>query len=129
MKILVCHNYYQQRGGEDQSHEDEAWLLQQHRHEVVRYTLHNDAVEGMSRLGVAARTLWNRQTFAEVRKLIHHERPAVMHCTNTFPLISPAVYYAARSERVPVVQSLRNYRLLCPNGLFLREGRVCEDCL
>ena len=55
--------------------------------------------------------------------------PAVMHCITAFPLLSPAVYYAARAEGVPVVQSLRNYRLLCPNGLFLRDGRVCEDCL
>jgi glycosyltransferase involved in cell wall biosynthesis len=48
---------------------------------------------------------------------------------NFFPLISPAVYYAARAEGVPVVQTLRNYRLLCSNGLFFRDGHVCEDCL
>src|SRR5690606_31761854 len=53
----------------------------------------------------------------------------VMHCTNTFPLMSPSVYRAARAEGVPVVQSLRNYRLLCPGALFLRDGKVCEDCL
>ncbi len=52
-----------------------------------------------------------------------------MHCTNTFPLLSPAVYDAARDQGVPVVQSLHNYRLLCPNALFLRDGQVCEDCL
>jgi glycosyltransferase involved in cell wall biosynthesis len=52
-----------------------------------------------------------------------------MHCTNTFPLMSPSVYQAARAEGVPVVQSLRNYRLLCPGALFLRDGKVCEDCL
>ena len=52
----------------------------------------------------------------------------MIHCTNVFPLISPSVYYAARAEGVPVVQSLHNYRMLCINGCFMRDDRVCEDC-
>jgi glycosyltransferase involved in cell wall biosynthesis len=129
MKILLCHNHYQQPGGEDQSFAAEARMLEAHGHEIASYTLHNDAIAGMSRLGVARRTLWNAQSYREVRQLIRHHRPSVLHCTNTFPLISPAVYYAARAEGVAVAQSLRNYRLLCPGALFLRDGRVCEDCL
>jgi glycosyltransferase involved in cell wall biosynthesis len=129
MKIILCHNYYQQPGGEDESFAAEARLLEAHGHEVHRCTLHNDAIETMGRLGLARRTFWNAQAYTMVRALARRERPAVVHCTNTFPLLSPAVYYAARAEGVPVVQSLRNYRLLCPGGLFLRDGRVCEDCL
>lgn len=129
MKVLLCHNYYQQRGGEDESFEAEARALEEFGHEVVRYTRHNDAIDGMGRVEVAANTLWSKQTYAELRRLVRRERPAVMHCTNTFPLISPAAYSAARAEGVPVVQSLRNYRLLCPGALFLRDGKVCEDCL
>lgn len=129
MKILLCHNHYQQPGGEDQVFADEATLLEAHGHQVVRFTQHNDAIETMSRWQVAGRTLWNRKSYAALRGLIRRERPQLMHCTNTFPLISPAAYYAARGERVPVVQSLHNYRLLCPNSLFLRNGRVCEKCL
>ena len=52
-----------------------------------------------------------------------------MHVQNFFPLISPAAYYAAQAEGVPVVQTLRNYRLFCSNALFFRDGHVCEDCL
>jgi glycosyltransferase involved in cell wall biosynthesis len=129
LKVLLCHNYYQQPGGEDQSFAAEARLLEARGHAVLRYTLHNDAIAGMGRLAVARKTLWNADAHAEVRRLIRRERPAVLHCTNTFPLLSPAVYYAARAEGVPVVQSLRNYRLLCPGALLLRDGKVCEECL
>ncbi len=83
----------------------------------------------MNRWRVAAGTIWSRDSYRTVRRLIRQSRPDVMHCTNTFPLLSPAIYYAARSEGVPVVQSLRNYRLLCPGAYFLRDGKVCEDCL
>ncbi len=129
MKVLLCHAYYQQRGGEDLSFEAECRLLESRGHPIVRYTVRNDQINQMTRIGAACRTVWNRDTAAELRGLLRRERPDVVHFTNTFPLLSPAVYYAARAERVPVVQSLRNYRMMCPAALFLREGKICEDCL
>jgi glycosyltransferase involved in cell wall biosynthesis len=129
MKVLVCHNYYQQPGGEDQSFDDEARLLESRGHDVVRFTMHNDAIRDMSLWQAARRTFWNSQAAAELTDIIRRERPAIAHFTNTFPLISPAAYYAARREGVKTIQSLRNYRLLCPNACFLRDGKVCEACL
>jgi hypothetical protein len=129
LKVLFCHNFYQQSGGEDLCFAAEASLLEAHGHQVLRFTRHNDAIARMSRFEVAGLAIWNRDTFHELRKLIRRERPTVMHCTNIFPLISPAAYYAARAEGVPIVQSLRNYRLFCLNACFLRNDRVCEDCL
>jgi glycosyltransferase involved in cell wall biosynthesis len=129
MRVLLCHAYYQQWGGEDQSFEAEARLLESRGHEVLRYTLHNDSIEGMGRLTIAAKTFWNRSSHRDLTKLLRDFRPDVLHCTNNFPLISPSAYYAAKSQGVAVVQSLRNYRQLCPGGLLLREGAVCEDCL
>jgi glycosyltransferase involved in cell wall biosynthesis len=129
MKVLLCHNYYQHAGGEDEVFAAEGALLEAHGHEVIRFTRHNDDIKGMGQLEVARKTLWNRQTYDELRALIRREQPRVMHCTNTFPLISPAAYDAARAEGVAVIQSLHNYRLLCLNSLFLRDGRACEDCL
>jgi glycosyltransferase involved in cell wall biosynthesis len=129
MKVLLCHNFYQQPGGEDQVFADEAWMLESRGHEVVRYTLHNDAIGEMGRWGLLRNTLWNRRSRRELRALIRRERPALMHCHNIFPLISPSAYSAAAAENVPVVQSLHNYRLLCPAAVFLRAGRACEECL
>ncbi len=129
MRILAVHNYYQQPGGEEQIFNTEATLLQSYGHEVVRYTLNNDQIAGMNSLVLAKNTLWNQAVYQELRSLIRQERPQVAHFHNTFPLISPAAYYAAKDEGVAVVQTLHNYRLLCPNALFFRAGRVCEDCL
>lgn len=129
MKVLLCHNYYQLPGGEDGVFADEGELLRAYGHEVLEYTKHNDTIKEMTGIGVAKRALWNRHTYRELRTLLRREQPDVMHCTNVFPLVSPSAYYAARDEKVPVVQSLHNYRLLCPNALCLRDGKVCEDCV
>jgi len=129
MRLLLCHNYYQQAGGEDQVFADEAQLLKSHGHDVIKYSVHNDAIDDMNHWDVALRTLWNQTSYREIRGLMRRERPDLVHFTNTFPLISPAAYYAARSEVVPVVQSLHNFRMLCSAGTFFRDQRPCEDCL
>lgn len=129
MKILLCHNYYQLPGGEDECFSDEGRLLEANGHEVVRFTRRNEDIHAMGRLEVACKTLWNSDTYRRLREMMRREKPALMHCTNTFPLISPSAYYAARAEGVAVVQALHNYRLLCPGAMFLRDGRICEDCL
>jgi glycosyltransferase involved in cell wall biosynthesis len=129
MKILVGHNRYKQPGGEDQCVAAEVAMLQANGHEVIPYFVTNDSIDGMSRLDAATRTIWSRSAYQEVRTLIRAHRPRIAHFHNTFLLISPAVYYAAQAENVRVVQTLHNFRLLCPNALFFRNGRICEDCL
>lgn len=129
MKILLCHNYYQQPGGEDGVLHDERWLLESRGHQVVEYTQHNDDLENMSRAQMVKRTFWNSDVYNEISRLIQSERPDVMHCHNTFPLISPAAYGAARDQSLAVVQTLHNFRLLCPNAQLLRDGKVCEACI
>ena len=129
MKVLMCHNYYQQPGGEDESFAQEVELLRSHGHPVICFTRHNNAIKEMGRLRSAMKTIWNRQSSRELRRVIRRERPDIMHCTNTFPLISPSAYYAAKAEGVAVVQSLRNYRLLCPGAFLLRNGTTCGDCI
>lgn len=129
MRVLLVHNHYQQPGGEDQVFAAEGHLLEAQGHRVLRYTSHNDQLVKTSLPAMARDTVWNGSVYRQLRDLIRRERPQVAHFHNTFPIISPAAYYAARAEGVPIVQTLHNYRLLCPNALFFREGRVCEDCM
>ena len=129
MKVLLAHNAYQQRGGEDAVVEAEAALLRSRGHEVQEYRRHNDELVGTGRAKAAVGTLWSRRTVHEVAALLRAARPDVLHVHNTFPLISPSLYWAAADAGVPVVQTLHNFRLMCPQGMLLREGRVCEDCV
>ena len=129
LRILVCHNFYQRPGGEDQVFADEVALLKSAGHDVETFTVHNDDVAKTGKLALAAKTLWNRDVAGQIGKVVRERKAEVVHFHNTFPLISPASYYAAREAGAAVVQTLHNYRLLCPGSLFLRDGKVCEDCL
>ena len=224
LTILLVHNHYQQRGGEDSVFETECAMLRGAGHTVICYEKHNDEIgsgekrlaasgqrleseeakgsgfrvqegkassralsqalsnqekglaasgqrlggekglaasgQGLARqddrndspapplepstyhlapfrafrvfrssLSLFVRTIWNRTTYREITVLIREHRPDVVHCHNTFPLISPSVYWAAAKQGVPVVQTLHNYRLVCINPYLYRNGRICEDCL
>ena len=129
MRVLLAHNAYQQRGGEDFAVEREIELLRERRHQISTVFVSNDDISNMSRARLAADTLWSSSSKRSLKERLQSERPDVVHFHNILPLISPAAYYAAHSEGVPVVQTLHNYRLLCPNALFFRDGGACEDCL
>jgi glycosyltransferase involved in cell wall biosynthesis len=129
MNILVAHNFYKQPGGEDQCVSAEVAMLRNYGHQVTQYCLSNDAIDAMGRVELAARTTWSRRAFCELRQLFQTHRPQIAHFHNTFPLISPSAYYAARAENVRVIQTLHNFRLCCVNALLFRDGEVCEDCL
>lgn len=129
MKILMGHNYYQKAGGEDSCYESECELLANHGHKVYRYIKHNDDIKQMSMFDVGSKTLWNDETYHEILQLLQQEQIDIVHFHNTFPLISPSVYYAAEKASIPVIQTLHNYRLICSNGIFYRNGHICEDCI
>jgi glycosyltransferase involved in cell wall biosynthesis len=129
MKILSVHNSYQQPGGEDQVFAQEAELLRSHGNQVILFQASNDQIKGQNSLVLLGNTIWNRQMHAELCRRMRQEKPELVHVHNTFPVISPAVYYAARDSGIPVVQTLHNYRLLCPAATFFRDGHVCEECL
>ena len=131
-RVLIVHNYYQIPGGEDTVVANEKRLLEEHGHEVTLYTRHNSELKKLSKvekLLLPVSTVFNVRTYREVKRLITEQKIDVVHVHNTLNLISPAIYYAALSKKVPVVQTIHNFRLLCPGATFFRDGHVCEECL
>ena len=129
MKIVMAHNAYQQRGGEDAVVAAESELLRRQGHTVIDFQRHNDALQHTPHWQIARDTVWSPGSKDALAQLIEQQRPDIVHVHNTFPQLSPSIYYAARQHRVPIVQTLHNFRLLCPQAMFLRNGSVCEDCL
>lgn len=129
MRILNVHSYYKIRGGEDEVCDAEMRLLQQMGHSVDLYQEHNDRIASLGTVRTAINTIWSVKTYKTLKQILTRQNYNLVHVHNFLPLISPSVYYAARDRGVPVVQTLHNYRLLCPNALFFREGQVCENCL
>lgn len=131
-KVLIVHNYYQIPGGEDSVVANEKKMLEENGHRVIQYSRNNNELKTMSKLQkmlLPLVTIFNLKTYKDVKKLIRENHIDVVHVHNTLNLISPAVYYAALSCKVPVVQTVHNFRLLCPGATFYRDGHICEACV
>jgi len=132
MNILLVHNTYQQPGGEDIVFANECKLLRRFGHNVITYERSNSQIDtytDWSRVVLMKDVVWNSGCRREFSQLLKDARPDVVHVHNTFMMISPAIYSACQEARVPVVQTLHNYRLLCPAANFFRDGQICEECM
>ncbi|MBW2074703.1 MAG: glycosyltransferase family 4 protein [Deltaproteobacteria bacterium] len=129
-KILSVHNSYQQAGGEDAVVQAEWKLLKNAGHDVSLFEVSNDCIRGLaSQLKVGVQVVYSFACRRKLREVLKRKRPDVVHVHNFFPLLTPSIYDACADAGVPVVQTLHNYRLLCPGGLFMRNGKICEECL
>jgi glycosyltransferase involved in cell wall biosynthesis len=129
LRILVIHNHYRHRGGEDVVVDEEVKLLRENGHVVQVWSRDNAAIDGMPRVALARETVWSTRSAQEIDHCIDEFVPDLIHVHNSFPLVSPSLYWTASRRQIPVVQTLHNFRLLCLQAMFLRNNQVCEDCM
>lgn len=133
MRVLVAHNRYRSTSpsGENQLVDAEVALLRDGGVEVVEMITDSDdiapGVRGVLQGGPGP--VYSPSGVRRFSRLLRESRPDVVHLHNVFPLISPYVVRLAGRHGVPVVQTVHNYRHGCVNGLHLRDGHTCTDCL
>ena len=132
-RVLQVHTRYRHAGGEDQVVEAERRLLEEAGLDVRQVIFDNAELrESRSPVGdlrLAASAIWSRAAQRRVRQAVATHRPHVMHVHNTYAAASPSVYAAATARGVPVVQTLHNYRMVCPAATLFRDGHACTDCV
>ena len=132
MKIMIVHNSYQEAGGEDVVFDSEKRLLERSGHTVISYLRSNMELQNLSfldRIAVAPRMVWSSKARHEFAAILDAECPDIVHVHNTFMVISPSIYSACSERGIPIVQTLHNFRLLCPAANFFRDGAICRECL
>jgi glycosyltransferase involved in cell wall biosynthesis len=134
MKILLVHNFYQSSSpsGEDAVFRNEHELFKKNGIDVITYEKHNDDIKGYGlwdKFLLSFKNIWSRKTYIELKQLLTKEKPDLAHFHNIWYLITPSAYFACKDAGVPVVQTLHNFRMFCVNGLLLRDGKVCEECI
>jgi glycosyltransferase involved in cell wall biosynthesis len=128
LKILLCHNFYQQESGENAAFRTESSILRRFGETVIEYTRDSREIQGAPAISVFLNGFYNRRTLREVSNIVQQDRPDVAIVQNVFPVISPSLYSILFRHKVPIVQVVYNYRFMCPDGHFFRNGHVCTLC-
>jgi glycosyltransferase involved in cell wall biosynthesis len=131
MRVLVVHNFYRWRGGEDEAAIHLADTLEAHGHSVERFYADSSALTGApvaQKISAAIQTAYSWSAATRLHNVIRRFRPHLAHIFNIMPLHSPSVYWALSRRRVPIVQSIQNFRFVCPNGFAFTHGEICLRC-
>jgi glycosyltransferase involved in cell wall biosynthesis len=129
MKVLMLHNRYKLSGGEDVSTEAESSLLKNNGIDVETLFVNNDTIDNENKIKLALNTVWSNKYYHKILKKIQAEKYDIVHVQNFFPLLSPSIFYAAKKAGAKTIMSVRNYRLICPNGLMYINNNTCTDCV
>jgi glycosyltransferase involved in cell wall biosynthesis len=128
VKILQIHNSYLNEGGEDQVVRAEAEALRGAGDEVIEARAANPGRFGAQSANLALAP-WNPTSARWMASLVDRHRPDLAHVHNTWYRLTPSVITALKRRSVPVVMTVHNYRLMCANAVFFRDGSPCTDCL
>jgi glycosyltransferase involved in cell wall biosynthesis len=129
VRILQIHNKYLEKGGEDTVVINERMLLQQYGHEVALCEFDNQELEGLSKIALFSKTIFNTHSYQKLINQIDIFEPDVVHIHNVFYTASPSIFYALKKKKIPSVMTIHNYRFGCIQGLLYRDNANCQLCL
>lgn len=129
MKILIIHNYYKFRGGEDEVVDYEKKLLIKSGFEIVEYFKDNNNIKGIFyKIKILFNLFFSFSTFFEIDKIIKDKKPDLAHIHNIYPIISPSIYFILKKYKIPIIHTIHNFRFFCSNGFCLKNGKICIKC-
>ena len=133
MTILIIHNSHRSgsSSGDDVVFKKEAELLKKHGHRVVCFNISNDEFDDsgiLKKIFLGLQIPWSVVFYRQIKRILKKEKPDIVHIHNFFPLLSPSMYQVINSEGIPIIQTLHDFRFLCPMAFFMRNGRICEEC-
>lgn len=131
MKILLVHNDYGKYSGEEAVVDKLATMLEQHGHKISFYRKSTaDSRDNiMGKIQGFLSGIYSPNGVAGMKAILDKENPDVVNIHNLYPFISPAALFECKKRGIPVVMTVHNFRLICPTGLFMRNGKPCETCL
>jgi len=128
LNILLCHNYYKTRAGESLVFQHEKYLLEKFGNNVCSFTRDNSNLDNFStskKISSFFNAFHSNETKKNLNLILSDFKPDVVHIHNVFPLISPTIYDVCNQHNLPIVQTLHNFRFICPNGLLFINGNEC----
>ncbi len=130
-RILQLHNKYQQYGGEDTVVLSEYHLLKKNGQQVEQLFFDNRNISSSiyDKLKAGLSSVFSFSSAKKVEQKIIQFKPDIIHVHNFFPLLSPSIFYIAKKNKIPIIITIHNYRLICANALLYRNKHICEDCV
>ncbi|HUV03479.1 MAG TPA: glycosyltransferase family 4 protein [Armatimonadota bacterium] len=149
LRVLMCNKFFVPVGGAETVMFEELKMLEANGHTVIPFAMqradnlpspyskyfvsqvdYNESGRSSARslLRSAVNIIYSTEAARKIWDLVREVRPDIAHLHNIYHQLSPSICVALRREGVPMVMTLHDVKLLCPDYLFLRNGAICELC-
>lgn len=147
MRVLAANKFYFVKGGAERYLFELRRILEERGDEVIPFAMRHpdndsseysdlfvsredfaDGVGALERLRAAARVVYSVEARRKIEALVDRVRPDVAHVHNIAHQLSPSILQGLHAKGVPVVQTLHDYKIVCPNYQMFVNGSVCERC-
>lgn len=126
--ILLIHNRYLHKGGEDTVVAQELSYLESAGYRVIPLYFLNQAAGPIALLNYPFQLFFNLSAFYKVYRLVKKHKIEIVHVHNFFYRASPSVFWAAKAAGAYTLLTLHNYRLFCLNGFMYYNSQPCTRC-
>ncbi|MDO8527020.1 MAG: glycosyltransferase [Deltaproteobacteria bacterium] len=128
MRILLVHNFLKMRGGSDRCFLSLQTLLEKKGHVVFCFTAEKELGLIDFKLTNAFSYLYNRRAAQKILEVIKNFKPDLAHCHNIYGHLTPSILPVLKKQGVPVVMTLHDSKLICPNHHLFTQHALCERC-
>jgi glycosyltransferase involved in cell wall biosynthesis len=148
MKILQINKFFFLKGGAERYFFELSGLLSSRGHKIIPFSMRDPAnvsspyenyfvsnvvLDGsgsiLQRIRAVARVIYSFEARRKLEMLIRDEKPDIAHLHNIAHQISPSIIGLLKKHGIPVVQTLHDYKLVCPAYLMIARGRLCDACV
>jgi glycosyltransferase involved in cell wall biosynthesis len=142
LKILQINKFYYLRGGSERYMLELSKLLEENGHKVIPFSMQDarnqpsqydkyfvDSVN-VNRISLKNifKSFYNYDAVRRLKKLIAAEKPDIAHLHNIANHLSPAIIKILHKNNIKIVQTLHDYKLICPNRQLYSRNEVCHKC-
>ncbi|MFA6296234.1 MAG: glycosyltransferase family 4 protein [Patescibacteria group bacterium] len=144
MRIVQANKFYYLKGGAERYYFNLIKLLESKGHEIIPFSMQDEKNEpseyskyfvsnvdfdkkGQS-FKKARRVLYSLEAKKKFEQLICSTKPDLIHIHNIYHQISPSILTIAKKYKIPVVETLHDFKLICPNYTLYSKNELCEQC-
>jgi glycosyltransferase involved in cell wall biosynthesis len=149
MKVLMCHKFLFEDGGPERYILGLSSILEKQGNQVAYFAMHHPKniktryskyfvsqifldnhhrVNWITKMRTAIKIIYSLEAKRKMEMLISEQKPELAHLHNIYHQISPSILPVLHQKGIPVVMSLHDYKLACPNYKLMTQGGICEKC-
>lgn len=146
MKILAVNKFYYMKGGSEAYYFSLNNLCIEKGHDIVPFSMkdeknfhsefqdnfiNNVNYQDMSlktKVVNSAKIVYSVEAYNKIKKITCNTKPDIAHLHIFQHQLSPSIIHGLRKCGIPIVNTVHDLKVMCPNYKMLNNKGICEEC-